>query len=229
LKRKKIGVEIAAGDFIAFLDDDSRPFEDYFEKMCCAFEDKLIMGLCGNVINYPYRGKVVQYFYYLFNVGFFRGSRIGVYGSNSSAGKLIRTHQLSGGCSIWRKEVFDEVKFDLENYLHYFEDIDFSYRVYKKFPGSLYINLDSKIVDLNESAGLKNYRGIFEIKLFESAKIYVKYRSNNDIHSFHYVLYVLGRCLESMACGVREKSLNPVLGFLLGCYRATNYILKNRC
>ncbi len=228
VEAKKIGVDKACGDYIAFLDDDSSPFDDYFEKMCKVFENEPVMGLCGNVVNYPYKRDFFKYFYRLFNVGFFRGSRIGAYGSDSSAGHLIGTHQLSGGCSIWRRDVFDAVQFDLENKFHYFEDIDFSYRVEKEFPKSLYINLESRIRDLNGEAGVRDYRGALRGKISESAKIYIKYGSGGEIFFGQYVLFVLGRCLESVFLSMREKSFMPIQGFIQGCCCAVGHIVKNR-
>jgi glycosyltransferase involved in cell wall biosynthesis len=228
IEAKKIGVDKSIGNYVAFLDDDSRPYDDYLERMCKVLDREPVMGLCGNVVNYPYKSKFVYYCYQLFNVGFFRGSRIGVYGSDGSSRKLICTHQLSGGCSIWRKEVFDAIPFDLENKFHYFEDVDFSYRAEKKFPNSLYINLDSKIVDLNEDAGVKDYRKLLENKLFESAKVYVKYGASGEIFLPHYFLYVLGRCFESILYCIQNKSLSPMLGFICGCFRGFVLILKKR-
>ena len=216
VEAKKIGFDYAESDFIAFLDDDSRPIDTYFENLLNGFENPEIMGMCGNVLNYEHRGVLKKILYRFFHRGFFRGERIGSFGTDPISQNLIKTHQLTGGCSIWRRIVFQTSNFDLNNRFHYFEDIDFSFRVNKIFPGSLFINLEAKIYDLYDCVGKRNYGQISQNRIEESLRIYLKYRNTGDVNIYSWILYVLGRVLAAIACCISDRSIRPLTGCFLG-------------
>jgi hypothetical protein len=60
---------------------------------------------------------------------------------------VISCKWLSGCNNSWKRKVFDEFQFD-NNLLGYSfnEDVDFSYRVYKKYPGSLLMTPKARLV-----------------------------------------------------------------------------------
>jgi GT2 family glycosyltransferase len=66
--------------------------------------------------------------------------RSGVSVFSSAITKIITAQRLSGCCCCYRREVFYEFSFDTNlKKWGFMEDLDFSYRVHKKYPRSLYV------------------------------------------------------------------------------------------
>jgi GT2 family glycosyltransferase len=72
----------------------------------------------------------------------------------STLSKVIEAQRLSGCCCCYRREIFSQFEFDTNlKRWGYMEDLDFSYRVYKKYPGSLYAIPFTKIVHKHSAEG----------------------------------------------------------------------------
>lgn len=218
VEAKSVGVIHSTSDFICFLDDDSRPHGDFIKELLSGMKEMGAVGMCGFVSNYEYKSKIMHWVYPIFHHGYFRGERMGVFGDgiSSSLPDYIRTHQITGGCSIWSKDVFDHVSFDLENRFHLFEDIDFSYQVNLLFKDRLYINTRAKIEDLYHEVGPRDFGRILFMRMHEVKKVYKKYKGSGHIARVDFVMYVIGRALEAMMISMREKSLSPLRGFVFG-------------
>jgi GT2 family glycosyltransferase len=78
--------------------------------------------------------------------------------------KVITAQRLSGSCCCYRRSVFKEFQFD-ENLKKWanMEDIDFSYRLYKKYPTSLYAVPYARVI----------HKGSPEGRLPEKTRIYM--------------------------------------------------------
>lgn len=215
---KSFGVGRAKADFICFLDDDSRPAPDFLEKLLSGMTETNAIGMCGFVTNYEYQSTLMRIIYPIFHRGYFRGNRMGVFG-RTTVDKLpnyIQTHQITGGCSIWKREVFDEVTFDLENKFHLFEDIDFSFRVNQVFPGRLFINTQARIEDLYKQVGERDFQGRMKMRMLEAKKVFKKYKKRRLISHLDYIAYVFGRALEAIMVSIKTRSLSPLSGYTLG-------------
>jgi hypothetical protein len=143
---------------------------------------------------------------------------MGTFGSSNDKGlpKYIPTHQITGGCSIWKREIFDVVTFDLENRLHLFEDIDFSFRVDKIYSGRMFINTSAKIEDLFRESGARNFPERIYLRVLEARRIFDKYKDAGFISKDEYFYYMLGRALEALMISARELSLKPIISFFCG-------------
>lgn len=218
VEAKSVGVSHSRGDFICFLDDDSRPHKDFIKELLFGMQETDAVGMCGFVSNYEYKSKVMHWVYPIFHRGYFRGERMGVFGDvkSKSLPGYIRTHQITGGCSIWSKEVFEHVAFDLENRFHLFEDIDFSYQVNLVFRDRLYINTRARIEDLYHEVGPRDFSKMLFMRMYEVRKVYRKYKDSGHVSRMDYMLYIVGRILEAFMVSMREKSLLPLRGFVRG-------------
>ncbi|MCX5782776.1 MAG: glycosyltransferase [Elusimicrobia bacterium] len=139
-KQRNIGIKMIKEDIdiVCFLDDDVEFEKDSIRNMMKYWDgaDKKLGGAVFNILNENKRSI------FIFVKEFFlTGSRkTGIVlksGYNSMihpAEKTDYVKWLSGGVTVWRKEVFNEFDYD-EWYSDYgfCEDLDFSYRVGKKY------------------------------------------------------------------------------------------------
>lgn len=144
---RNLGIQNANGNIILFLDDDVVLNNEYLLKMIHAFkENPQIYGLQGLVTNWPERSPFQKMFYHFTkkilhpNYDYFiTPSWLTVY--NPQPNHELSSCEWFSGCNqAYRCEVFEELKFDeqLKKYSSG-EDIDFSYRVSRKYPNSLFL------------------------------------------------------------------------------------------
>lgn len=156
-KARNLGVKYtySKSRIICFLDDDVTLDKSYFEEIIKIFNShenaKAVAGYTQTK-----RENKVSPFENLLRKLFFLGHLekgkariIGAYGNTypSSLSRVINVQWLPGVNMAYKKEVFKEQQFD-ENLIGYTvaEDIDFSYRLYKKYPFSLYLTPKARLV-----------------------------------------------------------------------------------
>ena len=87
--------------------------------------------------------------------------------------KIIECEWLSGANQSYKKEIFEEFKYDdnLKRY-SFGEDLDISYRIFKKYSGSLFMTPYAKLIHKTSQEGklikreLVNMREIYRLYLF---------------------------------------------------------------
>lgn len=138
---RNIGIELAKGDIISFLDDDIVLKKNYFEEVLESFiKYEKVKIVQGKIINYQ-SNKKIDFFWGLFlgpgsikKTNYVRKHNFEniFYGSDSDSGEYCMW--ASGSNMNVRKEVFNYEKFD-SKLIRYSsgEDVDFSFRVYKRF------------------------------------------------------------------------------------------------
>lgn len=140
---------------ISFIDDDVTLDKDYFKNILAVFNNndsaKAVAGFFVNE-NLSKRGNfeiILRKLFFLDNPDKNRARIVSAYG-NTYPGELdrvINSQWIPGVNMCYKKEVFREQKFD-ENLLGYTigEDIDFSHRLYKKYPNSVFITPYARLV-----------------------------------------------------------------------------------
>ena len=232
------GIGLASGDIIFFFDDDVVLFPDYISEILSIYQndkDGIVGGVGGEVVNRkPLKirtclRRLFDIFFLVtgFNEGKVLPSGFCVnYGDTEFPIKRIKKVDfLSGGVCSFRKEVFKEFLFNTEKYLGYGlgEDIEFSYRVSKKYtlifnPKARLLHLDSpkmSIDDMREGRMYMMNRYIFFSE-------YVKKGWWSWLF-FYYALfgYVSIRIISLIILPRREKA-----GELKGYFLAFGDILK---
>ena len=216
---KRVASEWAGGDIVCFLEDDVVLESDYFEQIELGFvSHPAMIGCCGIISNAPKQVAGYTIFFKLFHRGIFFDRRVGLHGSFSGRGnELVASEMLSGGSSAWRREVFSAVSFDVENGLHMSEDVDFSTRVARRFPGQLFINPNARLAHYcspvnRETLGPRQRR-----KLTECIIYYKKRREwSGSTVALPWLLF--GMFLEGLLESYSVRSLDPVLGYFLGLF-----------
>ncbi|AKB17616.1 glycosyltransferase family 2 protein [Methanosarcina sp. WWM596] len=157
---RNIGGQNAQGDIIFFLDDDDKFDTYYIEEIIQIYSDcpnALIVQ--GNLAKEISKSNIIilwnniwnlySKFFYIFS--FSKNMKkvlpSGKNVSPSYCDKVINCQWASGGCSSVKKKVFNEFLYD-NNLIKYSygEDVDFSYRIYKKYPQSIYLAPKAKLL-----------------------------------------------------------------------------------
>ena len=142
---------------ICFLDDDVGLGANYFKEIIKIFNNDTDAKAAAGFLIHPEQNTSSKLFSLIKKI-FFLGSLeknrariISAYGNTYplSLKEIITSQWLPGVNMVYKKEVFKEQKFD-ENLLGYTiaEDTDFSFRLFKKYPNSVFITPFAKIVHL---------------------------------------------------------------------------------
>jgi len=156
---RNLGVKLSNGDAILFLDDDTLLGRNVIGALATFLrDDPVALGVQPKILsstrefssglkekfeNAVY--KVLMLTYREENRQAVRRSGADVFAYNLT--KVISAERLSGCCFCLKREVFKSLKFD-ENLKRwgFMEDLDFSYRVYKKNPQALYLIPYAKVI-----------------------------------------------------------------------------------
>jgi len=181
---ENIGVDLAVGDIISILDDDIILDKNYFKTILESFTkyDKVKI-VQGKIVNYQ-SNKIMDFFYGLFlGPGSLKKSNyVRQFNFESMAYKSYSNTEefcmWASGCNMnIKKDVFKYEKFDPQMLRPPTdEDVDFSFRVYKRFgPNSILLQPKAKLIHNTAPTGrLSNYNRILIKKIH---KIYLSYKN----------------------------------------------------
>lgn len=140
VEAKSVGVNRCTTEIVCFLEDDVVLHSNYLGALLRGFDDNpRAVGVGGIVANPQQANRLITRVSRIFQKGPFHDPRIDIFCGNNLP-SYIPSAYLSGGISAWKKEVFANVTFDLDHRFHYYEDLDFSFRVNDKYPGRTLIN-----------------------------------------------------------------------------------------
>jgi glycosyltransferase involved in cell wall biosynthesis len=217
VEAKRVAVKNASGQIIFFLEDDIVLEADYIRQIELGFlKQPNMIGCCGVITNPPKVGFLYKFLFKIFHRGIFKDKRIEVHGNFSGFNNnLKQSNMLSGGVSAWRREVFDNVEFDVANGFHMFEDIDFSTRVARHFGNRLFINPNARLAHYCSRIN-RDLLGARERRKLTECFTYYKKRKDwpNAAISFYWLL--LGMLLEAMLQSFSCVSFKPIHGYILG-------------
>ena len=202
-------------DIISFFDDDIVLRPNYLFEISKAFKNyKLIMGANGIIINRPQINNLNNFIFNFFHIGLFRDNRQSI-SNETNDSSLLPVNTLSGGLSSWRKEVFDKVKFDIENNFHAYEDKEFSIRVGRAFPNQMYIVPSAKLYHYH-SAG--NRQSLLKRTMTDVVEVIMLFKKNGDFSYFGFDLLMLlfGLFLNSILLSFKYLNSNFLLNYFKG-------------
>ncbi|QDA30482.1 glycosyltransferase family 2 protein [Thermococcus indicus] len=200
---RNTGAKLGKGDILLFLDDDVVLERDYIKNLIKVYEEyPNAMGVQGfitnriNPNNPLIRFSFLKFLWWLLQRGYYE---VNVHRQLPSLSEIIpyrvtrviTRESLSGTNMSYLSGVFKDLKFD-ERLKRYAigEDKDFSYRVYKLFPASLYQTPHARLVHREAPTGR------LSSKQFETMKqvyhLYLFYKLF-DQNTKNKVIYILGR------------------------------------
>jgi glycosyltransferase involved in cell wall biosynthesis len=156
---RNIGIENSAGDIILFLDDDVILDENYIEEILKVYEEHpSAFGVQGHITNI----KVSKFWNMISKILFryhLKKNKCDVLPSAYNTyphilTKVISCQWLSGSNCSYKREILEPFKFD-ENLKKYSsgEDLNLSYRIFKKYPNSLLMTPYGKLIHNTSQEG----------------------------------------------------------------------------
>jgi len=159
---RNVGVEIALGDIIIFLDSDTIFHQKYIEKILEVFNDNSnALGVQGWIINHAEYNKInylMKIFAKIFYLHYNTKNSCNFMEYPIILSNIINCTWLSGSNMAYKKDVFNEFRFDekLKGYATG-EDKLFSHSIFQKHPNSLFITPHAKIIHkVSEEGRLEN-------------------------------------------------------------------------
>lgn len=218
VQAKKIGVSFSSGNIVCFLEDDIELDNSYLQEMKLAFElNPTLLGCCGVVTNLGSIPKYYTSLFHLFHRGIFHDQRVGVHGfTEQLSSKLIPSRYLSGGTSAYRRNVFENIFYDLKNDFFMLEDIDFSSRAADYFGAShFFINPNAKLAHYMSPIN----RAVFEKKYTRKLREFIVFYKKNKHKpraEFDLLLLLVGLLLEASLMSFKQGKTAPIVGYFKG-------------
>lgn len=159
---RNLGVKISNGDAVLFLDDDTSINQNVVKSLASFLRDNpSVMGIQPQIVSSRIdpKGPMPKFENVLrkaFMISYYakdesRARRSGSFVYPEPLTKVVPAQRLSG-CCCYRRQVFRSLSFDTNlKRWSFSEDLDFSYRAYKKNPCSLYIVPDITIIHRNST------------------------------------------------------------------------------
>ncbi len=172
---RNIGIDQCEGDIVIFLDDDTILDSEYIKQILKIYEEKPeALGVQGFILE-PSEQIKNNIFDKIFFQYYLEKNKCRVLPSTNNTypylvNKIINCQWLSGSNQSYRKEIFNKFRFD-ENLKKYAfkEDLDFSYRVFKEYPDSLFMAPNARLLHNVSNTGRisdKEYRYIQNVYTF---------------------------------------------------------------
>ena len=172
---KNIALNYLISKYVFFLDDDISIEKLFFENSLNLMLKKKCTGVCGTLLNYK-NNYFKNLIYHFFNYQEYRDNRKYFnYTKNFKLDKKYKKiYHLPGGITCFNSKIFKKIKFDEKLITHNYEDVDFNFRLKKKFKNySSYISLNSYANDLIN----KNSKENINKKIYYMRLLYLKHKN----------------------------------------------------
>lgn len=223
---RNLGVFQCKGDYVALIDDDVRIATDYLSKICSVFDQYPdAVGVQG-YIDPGQRPRLRELLQRLFGLYHMELNRCRVLPSISTTYPAPLTHivsceWISGSNQVYRREVLREVTWD-EKLLKYAEgeDLDHSFRVYRRYPGRLFITPDARVI---HDEGVTGRTVKYELIVMREVYAWYLHRKlfPQSIRArFAFLWSRIGRLIFTVGTGLRGRGLgmSKEVRFLLDAY-----------
>ena len=204
-------------DYISFFDDDIVHEPDYLnaiEQAWINYPD--MIGVNGVILNAPKEGFLRRLLFRITHFGLFKDNRQQVLRKlNETTQAPQAVDALSGGLSTWKKEVFEQLGFDIKNKFHAYEDKEFSMRINRLFPNKMFIVPQAKLYHYHAAGNRQSLLRRTENDVVEVWMLFKK-NGNWDYLGLDFFVLLCGLLLNTLLRSARHLSLSFLLAYLRG-------------
>ncbi|MFH1957602.1 MAG: glycosyltransferase [bacterium] len=224
--QRNIGIKTTEAEIIHFMDDDVILERDYLEEINRIYSDDKkndiggVFGLLTNIQNSSFFAKFIRRLFMLSRsdgFGNMQPSGFQAFQFITNRSTVAETEVFCGICS-YRKEVFNNFQFD-ENMKGYglMEDIDFSYRVSRKY--KLIYTPYAKVFHKSSPVSRINSRQFCFMKTYNHYYFFMKNIEKTSKTWFCFWWSTIGVFIESIVMAIKFFSFNPIYGFAKGIFK----------
>jgi len=164
---KNLGIDKSSGEILFFMDDDIILHNNYISEILKIYEEyPMAKGVQGYIVNgifefSDFKAFLLNSIKKVFNLDHIEKNkctfRMGLI-YPQSPDRIIQCEWLHGTNMSFKKEVFTSFRFD-ENLKRRSigEDVDFSSRIHKRYPHSLFMNPQAKLFHISTSRTVDKY------------------------------------------------------------------------
>jgi GT2 family glycosyltransferase len=222
---KNIGVQNTTWEIIVFLDDDIILDKNYLKEILRIYQEyPAAVGVEG-FIEQEELLKIRNTAYKIFFLYHLERNRCrtlptGCVTYPYELDSIIPCQWLSGASS-YKKQILEEFKFDekLKKYSDG-EDLEFSYRVFKRYPGALYLTPYARLIHKTSPAGRIPNRELIYMREVYGLYLFYKFFNTKFQNKFIYVWSRVGRTVLTLARAIIKQppGIMTELRYLMGAY-----------
>ena len=234
-RARNLGIKASQSDAVFFTDDDTELSPEVLLIVATFFkETPAALGIQPKIVTTePFKGRSIienltNALYKVFMQNYFKKDTLTVQRSGFSVfpieiTRVFSAKRLSGSC-CYRREVFSEINFDINlKRWGFMEDLDFSYRLYKKHPESLFVIPRTQILHKTSlSARLPNKLSI-QMKTVYWFYVFFKDVFDGSVKNLLAFMWALAGNLSLTVLSLVSKRKNKpawwTLIHLLGSYK----------
>jgi GT2 family glycosyltransferase len=212
---RNVGLELARGDVVLFVDDDVVPAPDVIERLLGHYAGTpALAGVAPVITNYPPPPWITRLAIAVFRRGPFRDERQPVYWHwRAHAGALVPVRMFTGAMMSFRRSALDGLRFDARyRAASVGEDIDLCWSVAAR-GGRLAIATDAHIVH-NKAPRPSVRPEAAEITSW--AFLYDKHVRKTPVARLAFAWYVTGVLLGAITASVRTRTWAPLASAAAG-------------
>lgn len=222
---RNLGVKQTTGEIVMFLDDDVILDSDYVREIVRVYDlEPNALGVQGFLVHEP--RPMRDFFFRLFYWNYLERNKCRVLPSITATYPLELDRArpcecLSGANHSFRRTVFNEFQYD-ERLIKYSdgEDLELTYRVFSRYPGSLFITPSAKLVHNTSMQARASGKELVYMREVYGLYLFFKLFSPTLKNKLKYVWSRVGRLAFSLTRLVlgRPSGSMVELQYLVGAY-----------
>lgn len=224
---RNLGAKQTSGDIVFFLDDDVILGKDYIAEICRIYDMyPHALGVQGYIVPDYDQLNVRDFLYKIFYLYHLEHNGCRALPSVSATypialDKVMKCEWLSGANHSYCRRVLEEFNYD-ENLIKYSEgeDLEFSHRVYSRYPGTLFITPFAKLQHNTSVSGRTLGKELIYMQEIYALYLFFKVFGSSFRNNLIYTWSRIGRIIIMIIQSIKNRSTDHFieLRYLLEAY-----------